>query len=63
MVTLREVAGDREELAALRRVVGSDDETIYIGELESESILMDKVIPGRRGGGPGPAGGRRGGAR
>jgi ribosomal protein S18 acetylase RimI-like enzyme len=32
-------------------------------KLESESILMDKVIPARRGGGPGPAGGRGGGAR
>jgi ribosomal protein S18 acetylase RimI-like enzyme len=31
-------------------------------KLESESILMDKVIPGR-GGGPGPTGGREGGVR
>ena len=31
-------------------------------KLESESILMDKVIPGR-GGGPGPTGGRAEGAR
>jgi ribosomal protein S18 acetylase RimI-like enzyme len=33
------------------------------GKLESEVVLMDKVITGRRAAGPGPTGGRRGGAR
>jgi ribosomal protein S18 acetylase RimI-like enzyme len=32
-------------------------------KLESEVVLMDKVITGRRAAGPGPTGGRRGGAR
>jgi hypothetical protein len=32
-------------------------------KLESEVVLMDKVIAGRRAADPGPAGGRRGGAR
>jgi RimJ/RimL family protein N-acetyltransferase len=120
MVTLREVTGDREELAALQRVMESDEDRAHQGQgigaaacralerdllprwpwarrlrlgvvganhqtlgfwrrlgftetgevrpwrydkLESESILMDKVITARRGGGPGPAGGRGGGAR
>ena len=138
MVTLREVTGDPEELAALQRVMESDEEFALrvtghppgpadaqidrprqgqgIGaaacqalerevearwpwvrrlrlsvvrtndqvlgfwrrmgftetgevrpwrydKLESEVVLMDKVITGRRAADPGPAGGRRGGAR
>ena len=143
MVTLREVTGDPEELAALQRIFESDedfalrvtghppgpadaqstlmfvpegkspddkavfgvwagdelvgvldlllrypdDETVYLGlllidrdrqgrgigaaevrpwrydKLESEVVLMDKVVIARRAAGPGPTGGRRGGVR
>ena len=75
MVTLREVTGDPEEVAALQRVIERDEglgftETGEVrpwryDKLESESILMDKVlgVTRWRGGCRGPTGGRWGGVR
>jgi hypothetical protein len=55
-VALREVVGDPEELAALQRVMESDEGFALrvkvrpwrYDKLRSEAVMMDKVVPARR---------------